>query len=1084
MNTIRPTHLAADVRSTRMYKLLLLLSVATSASTTTMAQTTVPITASTGQTVTIAAGTTVHVPTGSAISATAGGQISGTGITAVTDASAPAVYATDTGSEIALTGAGTTITSGRAGAWMENGGLVRLGDGTVFNISGDNNGSAGIYVSNTTVPSGAMGSGIVIDINGAARTNSNAWIGVSVIGAAGNVSFDNLTVKGSSASVGGYAGNNGTLTLTNSNITINGTTPGINLVYWPSGINIANAKEDGLAAYSGGTLNVVNTNITVNSVGGGAVRAQGNATVNVTGGVFNVNGAPLPGAVWHGVYAGVNSRMTLTGTTINVAGDSYAGIRTTQNSTIIGDSIALTTAGSNAYGLRVSKTSTGTLSNSTVVAQGSGSRGIHIQINSRMTMNDGSVTMRGADSTGVAVDDDTSSFTGNAARVITTAGNSTGLSNAGTATLTGSTIDAQGSNSVGIITTGTAPVLIMAGGHINSTSTAVSVTGAGDNLSFSNGAAIASSGGTAFGVTGTDATIALAGGVTATGGNGILLDVANSGNAALTATGDVRLDGDMQAAITDSATATLSNNVVWSGAARNIGATSIASGSLWNMNGNSDVASLLIDNAAVMVTAPPTDADFKTLTVRGDYTGTNALLGLNTRLNAGGPLADQFTDRLIINGNAQGTTRVLVNGLGNGAVTTPNTTNRNSDGISIIQVAGTSTADAFTLATPGGYVAGGAYQYRLFAYGPGAANGPAAAEQNLTTASNGAQWDYRLQNPSSVPPGTKDRPALIPQAPTYINLPVAMMNAGFQDIDMLHRRLGELHDDNPNALNRVPADRRDGEAFLRVYGGRFDYSSDRSYSQYGYDFDQDYGAVQLGANVFSHRNENAITRVGFALTFGDMSMRTDSPNMFEGTSKAHVNTYSLQGYVTRQWDTGFYIDGVMSFGLFDGSVSNYARSGVGSVDGSSFAVGLEIGRPWHFAENWTLEPQAQLAYQRLSFDNQADQDGIDVHLGTHQQLVGRLGARLTRAFRTDENQLLTPYAKVNLIHGFFDGSDVMIGDSTFTSGSFGTSLQAGGGMTATLNDRWSVYGDAAWQTALNDHGFGGWTANAGLRYVW
>lgn len=63
------------------------------------------------------------------------------------------------------------------------------------------------------------------------------------------------------------------------------------------------------------------------------------------------------------------------------------------------------------------------------------------------------------------------------------------------------------------------------------------------------------------------------------------------------------------------------------------------------------------------------------------------------------------------------------------------------NGISLIQVAGASTQNAFTL--PGGYVTGGTrFQYQLNAYGPTSPNGPADPSQSLV--GSGAHWDYRL----------------------------------------------------------------------------------------------------------------------------------------------------------------------------------------------------------------------------------------------------------------------------------------------------------------------------------------------------
>lgn len=171
----------------------------------------------------------------------------------------------------------------------------------------------------------------------------------------------------------------------------------------------------------------------------------------------------------------------------------------------------------------------------------------------------------------------------------------------------------------------------------------------------------------------------------------------------------------------------------------------IASNSLWNVTGDSSVGSMSLNNAtmAYMTASRP----YKTVNVAGDFLGSGGTVVMNTFLNSGGPMALQSTDRLLIQGNVSGTTLVRVNGLGTGG----QTGNTNISGISLIQVAGTSTENAFAL--QGGYVAAGPFQYRLYAYGPGASNGAASADQALV-ANAGSNWDYRLQNPTTCAPGT------------------------------------------------------------------------------------------------------------------------------------------------------------------------------------------------------------------------------------------------------------------------------------------------------------------------------------------
>ncbi len=88
-----------------------------------------------------------------------------------------------------------------------------------------------------------------------------------------------------------------------------------------------------------------------------------------------------------------------------------------------------------------------------------------------------------------------------------------------------------------------------------------------------------------------------------------------------------------------------------------------------------------------------------TLYVDGDYTGNGGSLYLNTVLGDD----DSATDKLVITGDASGTTDLYINGIGNGAQTT--------NGIEVVDVGGTSTSDAFVLKNE---VNASLYTYRLY----------------------------------------------------------------------------------------------------------------------------------------------------------------------------------------------------------------------------------------------------------------------------------------------------------------------------------------------------------------------------------
>ena len=512
-----------------------------------------------------------------------------------------------------------------------------------------------------------------------------------------------------------------------------------------------------------------------------------------------------------------------------------------------------------------------------------------------------------------------------------------------------------------------------------------------------------------------------------------------------------------------------------------------------------------LQNAGLLNLAAP-GAPGNVLSVTGNYTavGSASTLAVATVLNAGGPLSNQFTDRLLIAGSDPGTTSVQVRAVGSGTFTSTGIPDA-ADGISIIQVAGDSSADAFAL--PGGYITGGTpFQYHLNAYGPGSPNGPAFASQSLV-GNAGNQWDYRLQNayvspigpepPEPVPPTPPTPPTppgpgptpqpptppvppnarleLAPQVPAYITAPTALFNAGFQDLDSLHRRLGEIRDD------QIQGRSQQGEVFLRAYGGRFNYSSDRSFTDYGFNSSQDYAATQFGGNWIARDDADGTLRVGLAGTIGQLWFQ---PSAVDGASKGFFNTETLAGIVTWQSRAGWYVDGIVAGGMFDGQITTPTRGQTTGMNGTSVAASVEAGYPIPLGwQGLAVEPQAQLVYQHLDFARRTDVDGINVDLGSPNQGVFRGGARLTKQFAGTDSMLFTPYLKANVLQGIDGGDAVHFSNVAFGTGRFGTALQVGGGITGTLTRNLSVYGDVAWQHDVGGGGTRGWAFNGGLRYA-
>jgi len=468
------------------------------------------------------------------------------------------------------------------------------------------------------------------------------------------------------------------------------------------------------------------------------------------------------------------------------------------------------------------------------------------------------------------------------------------------------------------------------------------------------------------------------------------------------------------------------------------------------------------------------------LKIGGNYTGTaGSSVLFNTLLNAGGPLSSQFTDRLLISGNADPST-VIVHPSGSGAFTSTGLAT-NTSGISLIQVAGSSYSGAFTL--PGGYITGGTpFQYRLNAYGPGSAFGTASPSQNLV-GNPGGYWDFRLQNvyltPSGDPatPGSdpdKRRLAVAPQVLAYIGAPTALFNAGLLDIDELHRRLGEIRD------SQAAGPPKTAEVFARAYGNTMTYRSNRSFADYGTDATESYAAFQAGASGIVRDDDFGTLRLGLAFSYGHLQF---DPNAPEGFSEGNFNSEKLSAIATYQARAGWYLDGIVSGGWFDGTIGTSARGSAAALTGSSIGASLEGGYP--IALGWQklqIEPQVQVSWQHLMFNRATDVDSLTVGIGALDQGVVRAGGRIVRPFETDDGRHVTPYLKVNLLQGFADGGAIDVSGFKFDTGQYGTAIQMGGGITGMLTANLAVYGDVSYQHEVSTGGFRGWAFNGGVRY--
>ncbi|WP_082252239.1 autotransporter outer membrane beta-barrel domain-containing protein [Bartonella henselae] len=318
--------------------------------------------------------------------------------------------------------------------------------------------------------------------------------------------------------------------------------------------------------------------------------------------------------------------------------------------------------------------------------------------------------------------------------------------------------------------------------------------------------------------------------------------------------------------------------------------------------------------------------------------------------------------------------------------------------------------------------------------------------------------------------------SVVPQVPTYLLLPNNLFHVGLMDIGDQNKQLETLRMSAGGMLEvyENPA------LFLRGYGGHYRYASDLSALEYGYGGHLRYNAVKAGILLKTIESADNVVSFGVMGSYGKLSLQ---PKNVEHSEESTFDKWSITAYSTLQHDAGFYVDGLLSYGLFKGDVVTLARGKTATLKSKPLSVSLTGGQSFATGyEGFVVDPQVQVVYQNLQFDKARDIDNFDVEMGKLDQWVARVGGRLSKSPTGSEGISATSlYGKLYLVHGFRKKQSVHFKDA-FQLGAFGSSLEAGLGFNTRLSPKFALHGDVVYQQKLTKAGFSGASFSGGLRY--
>ena len=390
--------------------------------------------------------------------------------------------------------------------------------------------------------------------------------------------------------------------------------------------------------------------------------------------------------------------------------------------------------------------------------------------------------------------------------------------------------------------------------------------------------------------------------------------------------------------------------------------------SLTNLALNNGVVNLANDN-------------YQGIIVRGNLTGSGTF-NLNTNI------AENKSDKIVVKGTAEGNHKIGVTNQGaniaNGKVTLVETNGGNA---------------AFSLTNPNNRVDLGAYQYFLTKEGN---NWVLANSKNVVTPtppvapvtpSNPVVTPSNPVETPSKPVVTPNKPVVTSTAPVLPSTPLLSDLANAQvslrqaqlllvedDLSGIHQRLGEVKNGEK------------GNVWVRNVNSRQKLAALSTGESETSGFKQNVHSLQVGADAAVTDN----LRVG---GFVGRSQANVDFNGYYGDGKVRSNSVGL--YAAYLADNGIYVDNIVKYSRLHANSNHTEKRHY-----NAYTISSELGKRFSLANDWTITPQAQLAWTHIS--SQENEDSLS-------SVYSRIGLRVAKGFALSNGWNLQPYAEVNAI---------------------------------------------------------------------
>lgn len=361
--------------------------------------------------------------------------------------------------------------------------------------------------------------------------------------------------------------------------------------------------------------------------------------------------------------------------------------------------------------------------------------------------------------------------------------------------------------------------------------------------------------------------------------------------------------------------------------------------------------------------------NFQTLTIFSNLSGSGTF-NLNTNI------AENKSDKIVVKGSAEGNHKIGVTNQGanvaNGKVTLVETNGGNA---------------AFSLTNPNNRVDLGAYQYFLTKEGNNwvlvhsqkALDSTSSVETNVpdnTGSNNAASNNPNVPDYTSIP----KKPLLTNLSNIQVSLRQAQLLLVEDDLTSIHQRLGEVKNGEK------------GNVWVRNVNSHPKLGALSTGKSETSGFKQNVHSLQVGAD----------TAVTDNLRVGGFVGRSQANVDFNGDyGDGKVRSNSLGLYAAYLADNGIYVDNIVKYSRLHANSDLTEKRHY-----NAYTISSELGKRFSLVNDWTITPQAQLAWTHIS--SQENEDSLS-------SVYSRIGLRVAKGFALSNGWNLQPYAEVNAI---------------------------------------------------------------------